>query len=432
MVMATSVVQVRSLQVGALGSSDSAARCVQCSAFPVSRIHLSTFLLSTASLNFQKWVHSMTSTQTLGRNGPMNRQQGLPTRAIYVDDDEEGYLVDAPVSAGDGFSFSGGKYSDELGRGAEWYKSGRIAKAFPVEGGLEKAKDPVFGLPMGEASQTSNDFFRWFYVEEGDRNKPSVLLLHGFPSQAYSYRKVMQSLSSDYHVVAFDWLGFGFSDKPQVKYGFNYTADEYAAGLALLVDTLDLKSFTLVVQGYFAPAVVQFAKANLTKVDHLILINPPVTEQHAKLPSALSAFSTFLLGEIYAQDPLKASDKPLTECGPYILDEEDAEVYRRPYLTSGSSGFALTALSRVMKSELKGSISALREALTSDQWTKPISVIWGLKDRWLEFKGVEDFSKLCKARLVQLAEVGHHAQEDYGEEVGETVKALLKRTAVTG
>lgn len=35
------------------------------------------------------------------------------------------------------------------------------AKAYPVEGGLEKAKDPVFGLPMGEASQTSNDFFRW-------------------------------------------------------------------------------------------------------------------------------------------------------------------------------------------------------------------------------------------------------------------------------
>lgn len=156
-----------------------------------------------------------------------------------------------------------------------------------------------------------------------------------------------------------------------------------------------------------------------------------MTEQHVKLPSALSAFSTFLLGEIYAQDPLKASDKPLTECGPYILDEVDAEVYRRPYLTSGSSGFALTALSRVMRSELKVSVSALREALTSDQWTKPISIIWGLKDRWLDFRGVEDFSKLSKARLVQLPEVGHHAQEDFGEEVGGTIKALLKRTSVS-
>lgn len=53
------------------------------------------------------------------------------------------------------------------------------------------------------------------------------------------------------------------------------------------------------------------------------------------------------------QDPLKASDKPLSDCGPYILDEEDAMVYRRPYLTSGASGFALTTLSRNMKKELK-------------------------------------------------------------------------------
>lgn len=50
---------------------------------------------------------------------------------------------------------------------------------------------------------------------------------------------------------------------------------------------------------------------------------------------------------------MKASDKPLTDCGPYILDEEDAVVYRRPYLTSGASGFALVAISRNLKIELK-------------------------------------------------------------------------------
>lgn len=60
---------------------------------------------------------------------------------------------------------------------------------------------------------------------------------------------------------------------------------------------------------------------------------------------------------LHWQDPLKASDKPLTDCGPYILDEEDAMVYRRPYLTSGASGFALVALSRNLKNELKVSVS---------------------------------------------------------------------------
>jgi hypothetical protein len=35
------------------------------------------------------------------------------------------------------------------------------------------------------------------------------------------------------------------------------------------------------------------------------------------------------------------------------MKEDDAMVYRRPYLTSGSSGFALNAISRAMRKELK-------------------------------------------------------------------------------
>jgi predicted alpha/beta hydrolase family esterase len=67
------------------------------------------------------------------------------------------------------------------------------------------------------------------------------------------------------------------------------------------VDALGLKDFTLVVQGFFVPAALQYAKANEARVNQLILINPPVKEQHAKLPSSLAAFSTFLLGDVFAQ-----------------------------------------------------------------------------------------------------------------------------------
>ncbi|KAK9135086.1 hypothetical protein Syun_014416 [Stephania yunnanensis] len=45
----------------------------------------------------------------------------------------------------------------------------------------------------------------------------------------------------------------------------------------------------------------------------------------------------FLLGEIFSQDPLRASDKALTSCGPYKMKEDDAMVYRSPYLTSVNS-----------------------------------------------------------------------------------------------
>ncbi|MCO5577603.1 hypothetical protein L7F22_031434 [Adiantum nelumboides] len=267
----------------------------------------------------------------------------------------------------------------------------------------------------------------WFIVEEGDSQKPAVLLVHGFPSQSYSYRKVLPILSTDFHVVAFDWLGFGFSDKPQVNYGFSYTMEEYISAFTDLVESLGLEKMSIVSQGFAAPLVLEFARRNEDKIDRLVLVNPPVTEQHAKLPSSLSIFTNFLLGEIFVQDPLKAGENPLNDCGPYILDEEDAMVYRRPYLTSGSAGFALQALSKELKKELKGLINNSRQILSDPKWSKRTSVIWGLKDKWLTFKGVQEFTKSAGLQLTELEEVGHHAQEDYPEEVGAAVRTCLKR-----
>ncbi|XP_028752645.1 uncharacterized hydrolase YNR064C-like [Neltuma alba] len=340
---------------------------------------------------------------------------------------EEDYLLDAPVSVGDGFSFSGGKYSDEPSPSDEWFKQGRMVKAHSILGAGEKAKDPIFGLTMGTGSQATGDLFRWFCVESGDADNPSVILVHGFPSQAYSYRKVLPVLTKDYHAMAFDWLGFGFSDKPQPGYGFDYTLDEYVSSLASLVNELAVGKVSLVVQGYFSPAVVKYASLHQEKLNNLILINPPLTAKHVKLPSTLSAFSNFLLGEIFSQDPLRASDKPLTSCGPYKMKEEDAMVYRRPYLTSGSSGFALNAISRAMKKGLKTYVEDMQKILRDKNWKVRTTICWGQRDRWLSYDGVEDFCKDSNHTLIEVPRAGHHVQEDCGEELGQIIYGIMRR-----
>ncbi|XP_031247166.1 uncharacterized protein LOC116104871 isoform X2 [Pistacia vera] len=68
---------------------------------------------------------------------------------ILCKSNEDDYLIDSSVSVGDGFSFSGGKYSDGSSPSDEWFKQGKMMKAHPVSGFGEKAKDPVFGLTMG-------------------------------------------------------------------------------------------------------------------------------------------------------------------------------------------------------------------------------------------------------------------------------------------
>ncbi|KAL8143844.1 hypothetical protein V2J09_016876 [Rumex salicifolius] len=343
------------------------------------------------------------------------------------DGDQEDYLLDAPVSAGDGFSFSGGKYSDGSSPADDWFKQGKMVKAYDVGSPGEKAKDPIFGLKMASSSQVTDDIFRWFCIESGSTDKPTVLLIHGFPSQAYSYRKVIPTLSKDYHVVAFDWLGFGFSEKPQPKYGFDYTMEEYVASLGSLIDELAIDKVSLVVQGYFSPVVVKYASNHKDKVKDIILLNPPLTAKHANLPSTLSIFSNFLLGEIFAQDPLRASDKAITSCGPYKMKEDDAMVYRRPYLTSGSSGFALNAISRSMKKQLKSYVDEMGRILMDSDWGIKTTVCWGQRDRWLSYEGVEEFCKASKHKLVQLPMAGHHVQEDSGAELGEILTGLISK-----
>ncbi|KAK3406206.1 cis-3-alkyl-4-alkyloxetan-2-one decarboxylase [Eucalyptus grandis] len=344
-----------------------------------------------------------------------------------VDDSDEDYLIDAPVSAGDGFSFSGGKYSDGPSQSDEWFKQGNMVKAFPVLGSGEKAKDPIFGLTMGSGSQSPADVFRWFCVESGIADNPPVLLVHGFPSQAYSYRKILPILSKDYHAIAFDWIGFGFSDKPQPGYGFNYTLNEYVSSLESLINSLGIDKVSLVVQGYFSPVVVKYASKHQEKLNHLILLNPPLTSKHANLPSSLSIFSNFLLGEIFSQDPLRASDKALTSCGPYKMKEDDAMVYRRPYLTSGSSGFALNAISRAMRKELKNYVEETRTILKDENWKVKTTICWGQRDRWLSYDGVEEFCKDSKLKMVELPMAGHHVQEDSGEELGKLIAEIVGR-----
>ncbi|KAE8668745.1 Alpha/beta-Hydrolases superfamily protein isoform 2 [Hibiscus syriacus] len=131
------------------------------------------------------------------------------------------------------------------------------------------------------------------------------------------------------------------------------------------------------------------------------------------------------------EETLRASDKELTSCGPYAMKEDDAMVYRRPYITSGSSGFALNAISRAMKKELKACVEDTKAILTDENWIVRTTVCWGQRDRWLNYDEVEDFCKNSNHKLIELPMAGHHVQEDSGEELGGIISGLISRRIIT-
>ena len=87
------------------------------------------------------------------------------------------------------------------------------------------------------------------YVDEGPREGPVVLLMHGEPSWAYLYRKIIAGLAAaGCRAIAPDLIGFGRSDKPADRN--DYTYERHVAWMSQWLAQLDLADVTLFCQDW--------------------------------------------------------------------------------------------------------------------------------------------------------------------------------------
>ena len=114
---------------------------------------------------------------------------------------------------------------------------------------------------------------RMFYREAGDKNAPSILLLHGFPSSSHMYRNLIPQLADAFHVIAPDYIGFGYSDAPNVG-EFSYTFDSLATHVEkLLFGIIGLKRFSIYVQDYGAPVGYRIASKHREAIEGIVVQN---------------------------------------------------------------------------------------------------------------------------------------------------------------
>ena len=64
------------------------------------------------------------------------------------------------------------------------------------------------GLQERQVTSSASDL-SYHIIESGSKGNPLIILLHGFPELAYSWRKVMPALATGFYVVAFDQRGYG-------------------------------------------------------------------------------------------------------------------------------------------------------------------------------------------------------------------------------
>ena len=136
------------------------------------------------------------------------------------------------------------------------------------------------------------DSMRMHYVDEGPRDAPPVLMLHGEPSWSYLYRHMIPPVAdAGLRVIAPDLFGFGRSDKPVRR--SDYTYARHVGWMKSFIESLDLHEITLVCQDWGSLIGLRVAAENEDRFARIVLANGGLPDGSQPLPRAFHVWRNF-------------------------------------------------------------------------------------------------------------------------------------------
>ncbi|CDX45498.1 putative enzyme [Mesorhizobium sp. ORS 3359] len=266
-----------------------------------------------------------------------------------------------------------------------------------------------------------------FYREAGDAGRPTLLLLHGFPSASHMFRDLIPELADRYHVVAPDLPGFGMTDQP-ARDRFAYTFENIANVIDRFTEVIGIDKFALYVFDYGAPVGFRLA------VKHPDRITAVVTQNgNTYLEGVSDAFAPV---QAYWNEPTQANRDALRGfMAPQTTLFQYTHGVADPGLVS-PDGRNLDDyyLSRPGNIEIQldllldyRSNVALYDTVQAylRQHQPPVLAIWGEKDPFFIPPGAEAFKRDVPSADVRFVDSGHFALETHAREIGTAMREFL-------
>src|SRR3954454_15326995 len=249
------------------------------------------------------------------------------------------------------------------------------------------------------------------YVDEGEG--PPVLLLHGEPTWAYLYRKLIPPLvAGGLRCVAPDYFGFGRSDKPTDRGWYSY--DTHYASIERFADELDLRGVTLVVQDWGGPIGFRLAVERPERIARLGVLN---TGNGARAPNddwlRFQAFvrrvgTDIVPGQLIRISLVQPVDDAVIAAydAPFPVPESRVGVVMFPELVATSSDHPSAPAMLDVRERLR-------------RWEQPALVLFSDSDPIFSRRAAEAMAAILpNAELADPVEgAGHFLQEDRGEEI---------------
>lgn len=267
---------------------------------------------------------------------------------------------------------------------------------------------------------------RIHYIDEG-KGDP-VLCLHGEPTWSYLYRKMIPLLAKTHRVLAFDFIGFGRSDKltdPQ-----EYSFDLHRKTLISFIDALALDRITVVVHDWGGPIGLRVVTELPDRFARLVILNTflPTGEER---PS--KAFLSW-------RDMVErvAPDLPIGNVMRRALPNATAEIiaaYEAPFPTTAYKAGAV-AWPLMVPLEREQPVAAemrkTREVLS--RWEKPALIMFSDNDPILGgahafFREMIPSAK--KQPEINIRGAGHFLQEEKGAEIAQHILAFMEKPSAT-
>ncbi len=266
-----------------------------------------------------------------------------------------------------------------------------------------------------------------FYREAGDAQRPTLLLLHEFPTASHMFRNLIPLLADRFHIVAPDLPGFGFSDAPD-RAQFKYTFDHLTQVIEHFTETVGLRRYALYVFDYGAPVGFRLALARPDCITAIISQNGNAYEEglsdgwnpiqkYWKEPTEANraALRDFLKPETTRfQYVHGVSDETLVAPESYALD---SALLARPGNDEIQLDLFLDYASNV------GLYPTFQKYIRTKH--PPLLAVWGKNDPFFLPAGAEAFNRDNPKAEINLYDTGHFALETHVHEIATAIREFL-------
>ena len=260
------------------------------------------------------------------------------------------------------------------------------------------------------------------YQEFGDAANPTLILIHGYTASTYVWQTVAPMLADEnFHVVAVDLLGFGFSEKPA---WFEYSIVSQARMIERFMDRIGIGRAILVGSSYGGAVASTVALDYRERVEKLVLVDA-VCNDEAKQNVLLRLVSMRGVGEILSPFLIDSRRflklrmrRTIAPVNHHLITKERIEAVHRPLRAKNAHHSVLASARNWNANRIEDDAYLINQ---------PTLIIWGEDDHVIPVRNGEKlYDSILNSRLVVLKDCGHIPQEEKPERFVELVSAFCR------